>query len=173
VSRLTSLLLTVAFVSPAFAQADRDREHQIIIKEVRHELVMLPRISVFDNISYSLSGYTVTLSGQVTQPYKKDDAGNAVKGIEGVQKIDNRIEVLPLSPNDDRLRQRLYQAIYGFTTLNKYALPVIKPIRIIVKNGHVALEGVVDNQSDKNVAGIRANGVSGVFSVENNLQVAK
>ncbi len=171
--RFATLFVALLFISPVFAQADQDREHQVITKEVRHELIMLPRISVFDNITYTVSGNTVTLAGEVTQPYKKDDAGNAVKGIEGVQKIDNQIEVLPLSPNDDRLRLRLYQAIYGFPSMNKYALPVINPIRIIVKNGHVTLEGAVDNQADKNVAALRANGVGGVFSVENNLQVAR
>lgn len=171
--RFATLFLALLFVAPAFTQADQDHDRQVITKEVRHELLMLPRISVFDNITYTVSGNTVTLSGQVTQPYKKDDAGNAVKEIEGVQKVDNQIEVLPPSPNDDRLRLRLYQAIYGFSSLNKYALPVIKPIRIIVKNGRATLEGVVDNTADKNVAGIRANGVSGVFSVENNLQVVK
>ena len=173
--RLRSIFAIVVFMSGAFPQGERtlDREHQIIMKEVRHELLMLPRIDVFDNIAYRLDGNSVILSGQVTQPYKKDDAGNAVKGIEGVQKIDNRIEVLPLSPSDDRLRLRLYRAIYGFDALSKYAVTVIKPIRIIVKNGRVTLDGVVDSEADKNLAGIRANGVSGVFSVTNNLQIEK
>jgi hyperosmotically inducible protein len=96
-----------------------------------------------------------------------------VKGIEGVEKVDNQIEVLPLSPNDDRLRLSLYRAIYGFAPLSRYALPVLKPIRIIVKNGNVTLEGVVDNQADKSLATIRANGVHGVFSVTNNLRVGE
>jgi osmotically-inducible protein OsmY len=74
---------------------------------------------------------------------------------------------------DDRLRQRLFRAIYGYPALQRYALGVQKPIRIIVKNGHVTLEGVVDSAADKNLAGIRANGVSGIFSVDNNLQVSK
>ena len=96
-----------------------------------------------------------------------------MKQIEGVENVDNQIEVLPLSTMDDGLRLRLYRAIYGFPSLEKYAMPVIKPIRIIVKNGHVTLEGVVDNQADKDLAGLRANGVSGVFSVTNNLVVVK
>jgi hyperosmotically inducible protein len=74
---------------------------------------------------------------------------------------------------DDELRLRLYRAIYGYPALEKYAMPVVKPIRIIVKNGHVSLEGVVDSEADKNLAGMRANGVSGVFSVTNNLVVSK
>ena len=96
-----------------------------------------------------------------------------MKSIDGVERVDNQIEVLPLSSHDDRLRLSLYRSIYGYTSLNRYALPVIKPIRIIVKNGHVTLEGVVDNQADKNVANIRANGVHGVFSVTNNLRAGE
>jgi len=103
----------------------------------------------------------------------KSDAENSVKKIEGVEKVDNQIEVLPVSPMDDGLRRRLYRAIYGYPQMQKYAMPTLQPIRIIVKGGHVTLEGVVDNQADKNVAGIRANGVSGVFSVTNNLAVVK
>src|SRR6266849_5934420 len=144
-----------------------------IQKEVRHELLMLPYLGVFDNLAYRVDGYNVTLSGQVTRPVLKSDAGNAVKGIEGVEKVDNQIEVLPTSPMDDELRLKLYRAIYGYGPLEKYSLGVQKPIRIIVKNGHVTLEGVADNEGDKNLAGIRANGVSGVFSVTNNLAVAK
>ena len=134
---------------------------------------MLPYLDVFDNLAYKVDGYNVTLYGQVTNPTLKSDAEKAVKGIEGVEKVDNQIEVLPTSPSDDRLRVRLYRAIYGYEPLQRYAMPVIKPIRIIVKNGHVTLEGVVDNEADKNLAGIRANGVSGIFSVTNNLVVAK
>src|SRR6266478_7342302 len=142
-----------------------------ITKEVRHELLMLPYFSVFDNLSYKVDGYNVTLMGQVTRPTLKSDAENVVKKIEGVEHVDNQIEVLPLSPMDDRLRLRLYRAIYGYGPMQKYALGVQKPIRIIVKNGHVTLEGVVDSEADKNLAGIRANGVSGIFSVTNNLAV--
>jgi len=120
-----------------------------------------------------VDGYNVTLYGSVTRPTLKSDAEKVVKGIEGVEKVDNQIEVLPPSPMDDQLRLRLYRAIYGYPSLERYAMPVNKPIRIIVKGGHVKLEGVVDSEADKNVAGIRANSVSGIFSVENNLQVAK
>jgi hyperosmotically inducible protein len=150
-----------------------ERAVERIQKEVRHELLMLPYLDVFDNIAYKVDGYNVTLTGQVTRPTLKSDAENVVKQIEGVEKVDNQIEVLPPSPMDDRLRLRLYRAIYGYAPLQKYALGVIKPIRIIVKNGRVTLEGVVDNEADKNTAGIRANGVSGVFQVTNNLRVEK
>lgn len=144
-----------------------------IVKEVRHELLMLPYFGVFDYIAYKVDGSTVTLLGQVVRPVLKSDAENAVKHIEGVEKVDNQIEVLPPSSMDDGLRMQLFRAIYGDPALQKYELGVQKPIRIIVKNGRVTLEGVVDNETDKNLAGLRANGVPGIFSVTNNLQVVK
>jgi hyperosmotically inducible periplasmic protein len=172
----TFLAMLAASIVPLRAQTPSEaaaRAQERIIREVRHELVMLPYFSVFDNISYKVEGSNVTLMGQVTQPVLKSDAGNVVKRIEGVEKVDNQIEVLPVSQMDDRLRERLFRAIYGYAPLRKYELGTIKPIRIIVKNGHVTLEGVVDNETDKNLAYIRANGVHGVFSVTNNLVVAK
>jgi hyperosmotically inducible periplasmic protein len=167
-----SLLAATAILT--FAQ-DRGeptpRSVERITREVRHELLMLPYFGVFDNIAYKVDGSTVTLLGQVVRPTLKSDAENAVKHIEGVESVDNQIEVLPPSPMDNGLRRRLFHAIYGYPALEKYALGVQKPIRIIVKNGRVTLEGVVDNDQDKNLAGLRANGVSGSFSVTNNLQV--
>lgn len=173
--KTSAVLLPLALVVCTFGQANQvsPKAEERIIKEVRHQLLLLPYVSVFDNLAYKVNGYDVTLLGQVTRPVLKSDAGNVVKQIEGVEKVDNQIEVLPTSPMDDQLRRRLYRAIYGFPSLEKYAMPVVKPIRIIVKNGHVSLEGVVDNQADKNTAGIRANSVSGIFSVTNNLQVEK
>jgi hyperosmotically inducible protein len=174
--RLSVVCAILICVSSVFAQRSTgpsERAVQRIQKEVRHELLMLPYFGVFDNIAYKVDGYNVTLLGQVTRPTLKSDAENAVKGIEGVEHVDNQIEVLPPSPMDDRIRTRLYRAIYGYPFLQKYALGVNKPIRIIVKGGRVSLEGVVDNQADKDVAGIRANSVSGIFSVNNNLQVVK
>ncbi len=174
--RLFSLAVAVVLTaSLAFTQENQpsDKAVQRIQKEVRHELLMLPYLGVFDNLAYKVDGYNVTLLGQVTRPTLKSDAENVVKKIEGVEKVDNQIEVLPPSPMDDQLRRRLYRAIYGFASLQRYSLGVQQPIRIIVKNGHVSLEGVVDNEADKNTAGIRAKGVSGVFSVDNNLQIAK
>jgi hyperosmotically inducible protein len=134
---------------------------------------MLPYFGVFDNIAFKVDGSNVTLLGQVVRPSLKSDAENAVKHIEGVDKVDNQIEVLPPSAADDRIRIRLFRSIYQYPSLQKYALGVQKPIRIIVKNGHVSLEGVVDSDADKNLAGMRANGVPGTFSVTNNLQVVK
>ena len=142
------------------------------MKEVRHEILTLPYYGVFDKITYSVSGYQVTLMGQVTNPTLKRDAENVVKRIEGVEKVDNQIELLPPPRMDDGLRLRLYRAIYGNPALEKYAMPVIKPIRIIVKNGNVTLDGVVDIRTDRDLVALRANGVSGVFSVTNRLEVA-
>ncbi|MBZ5671459.1 MAG: BON domain-containing protein [Acidobacteriia bacterium] len=169
---LAILVATSVLSAPAQKEVPA-RAVERIQKEVRHEILMLPYFDVFDNITYTVSGYEVTLMGQVTRPTLKRDAESVVKQIEGVEKVVNQIEVLPASPMDDGLRLRLYRAIYGSPGLEKYGMPVIKPIRIIVKNGHVTLEGVVDSESDKNLANLRANGVSGIFSVTNNLVVAK
>src|SRR5512142_1662447 len=133
-----------------------------ITREVRHELVMLPYYGVFDNLAYRVDGRTVTLLGQVTRPTLKSDAEHAVKDIEGVERVNNEIQVLPLSPMDDRIRMAEYRAIYGQPGLDRYALQAVPPIHIIVNNGRVTLEGVVANQADKDMAGVRANGVNGV-----------
>ena len=176
--RLILLATFFALIATGAAQdAPRDlptaKSQERIIKEVRHELLMLPYFGVFDYIAYKVDGFKVTLIGQVVKPVTKSDAENAVKHVEGVEKVDDQIEVLPPSPMDDGIRRRLFRAIYGYPALERYALGVQKPIRIIVKGGHVTLEGVVDSDGDKNIAGIRANGVSNVFSVTNNLQVVK
>jgi hyperosmotically inducible periplasmic protein len=166
-------ILTGTSVSQDARQEPSARAQERIVKQVRHELLMLPYLGVFDNLAYRVDGYNVTLLGQVVRPTLKSDAERAVKHIEGVEQVDNQIEILPTSMMDDRLRQQLFRAIYRYPPLQKYAIVPQKPIRIIVKNGHVSLEGVVDNDGDKNFASIRANGVSGVFSVDNNLQVVK
>jgi len=142
-----------------------------ITREVRHELVMLPYYGVFDNLAYRVDGNTVTLLGQVTRPTLKSDAEHVVKDIEGVERVNNQIEVLPLSPMDDRIRMAEYRAIYSAPGLDRYAMQAVPPIHIIVNNGKVTLEGVVANEGDKNMANVRANVVSGVFSVTNNLRV--
>ncbi|MBI3281854.1 MAG: BON domain-containing protein [Acidobacteria bacterium] len=150
-----------------------ERARAGMVQEIRHELVMLPWYGVFDNLAYRVDGGRVTLVGQVTRPTLKSSAERVVRDIEGVEQVINQIEVLPLSPNDDRIRLATYRAIYGHSALNRYALQAIPPIHILVKNGNVTLEGVVANESDKNIANIQANGVSGVFSVTNNLRVEK
>ena len=143
-----------------------------IVKEVHHELVMLPFYGVFDNLLYNVSpDGTVTLLGEASRPTLKSDAERAVREIEGVERVDNQIKVLPVSPNDDRIRRATYRKIYGHSVLSQYQLRAVPPIHIIVENGHVTLEGVVARQMEKQVAGMQANSVSGVFSVENNLRV--
>jgi osmotically-inducible protein OsmY len=148
------------------------RAQERIIREVRHNLLMLPDYGgAFDHIAFKLNGYDVTLLGQVIHATLKDDAERAVKHIEGVERIQNRIEILPPSPGDDRLRLALFRAIYGYGPLQHYGVGSNRPIHILVSGGHITLEGIVSNQADKNIAGIRANGVPGAFSVTNNLQV--
>jgi len=177
--RISSLLLSALMLATLCVAQDADRgqpsakSEERITREVRHELLMLPYFGVFDYIAYKVEGDTVTLLGQVVRPTLKSDAENSIKHIEGVEKVNNQIEVLPPSPMDDRLRTRLFRAIYQYPALQKYELGVQKPIRIIVKAGKVSLEGVVDSDADRNLVGLRANGVSGVFSVTNNLQVVK
>jgi hyperosmotically inducible periplasmic protein len=142
-----------------------------ITREVRHELVMLPYYGVFDNLAYRVNGGNVSLYGQVTRPTLKSDAENVVKGIEGVTRVDNQIEVLPVSSMDDGIRLSMYRTIFGKPGLDRYAMQAVPPIHIIVDNGKVTLEGVVATEGDKNQAGIYANTVGGVFSVTNNLRV--
>ncbi len=141
-------------------------------KEAHHELVMLPFYGVFDNLLYKVSpDGTLTLLGEVTRPTLKDDAERAMKEIEGVERVDNQIKVLPVSPNDDRIRRATYRRIYGNSVLSQYQLRAVPPIHIVVNNGRVTLEGVVARPMEKQVAEIQANSVSGVFSVANNLRV--
>jgi hyperosmotically inducible protein len=178
-----ALLVAVLLLLPAAFAAKSDKAHNDafmpgsvdegqIAKQVRHQLLTLPYYGVFDDLAFRVDGSTVTLLGQVVNPVLKDDAGRSVKKIEGVTSVNNQIEVLPLSPMDDQIRRAEYRAIYGDPELStRYGFRALPSIHIIVKNGHVTLEGVVANQMDKNVVGIRANGVPGVFSVENSLQV--
>ncbi len=169
---LTAILAaTMAGMAYPATEPASEKDQARIAKEVRHEILMLPYFDVFDNITFRVDGYNITLIGQVTRPTLKSDAERVIKGIDGVENVNNQIEVLPLSPHDDRLRVALYRTIYGYPALQRYALPVIKPIRIIVKNGNVTLEGVVDSEADKNLVKLRANGVHGAFSVTSNLRV--
>jgi hyperosmotically inducible periplasmic protein len=152
-------------------QRNDKKMHDNLVKEVRHHLLLLPYYSVFDNLLYKVDGDKVTLMGQVVRPTLKSDAENVVKEIEGVSAVNNEIQVLPVSPMDDQLRRAVYRAIYGDTVLSRYGMSALPSIHIIVNNGQVTLEGVVDSESDKNLANIRANGVPNVFSVTNNLVV--
>ena len=140
-------------------------------EQIRKQLVTLPYYGVFDNLEYKLDGATVTLLGQVVRPSTRSDAGARIKRIPGVERVINNIKVLPLSSMDAALRRQLYRAVFGFAGLSRYSMGTNPSIHLIVDNGHVTLEGVVDNQSDSNMAYLRANGVPGVFSVTNNLRV--
>ena len=177
----TAILLVTPLVAAPFAgaaknvnakiQRDEPKMRQNLTKEIRHQLVLLPYYSVFDNLAYRLEGDKVILDGQVVRPTLKSDAEAAVKSIEGVSTVVNNIEVLPLSPMDDQIRRAVYRAIYGDTALFRYGTSAVPSIHIIVKNGSVTLEGVTDNEADKNLANLRANGVPNVFAVKNNLRV--
>lgn len=169
---ITGSLLVLTMAASASTTSSKNSP-QPINEQIRKELVTLPFYNVFDNLAFSVNGDEVTLYGQVTRPTLRSSAENVVRRLAGVNKVNNRIEVLPLSPFDDRLRLAVFRAIYSQSALNRYALGAIPGIHIIVKNGNVTLEGVVANEMDRNIANIRANGVSGVFSVENNLQVAR
>jgi hyperosmotically inducible protein len=133
---------------------------------------MLPYYGVFDDLAFRVDGDKVTLLGAVTRPTLKSDAANVVKRVEGVTQVDNQVEMLPLSSMDDQIRIAEYRAIYGDPTLStRYGFRAVPSIHIIVKNGNVTLEGVVANQSDKDLINVRANGVPNVFKVTNDLQV--
>jgi hyperosmotically inducible periplasmic protein len=166
---LEMAVMATALASPSLLLAGQGP--RTLEEQVRHELVMLPYYGVFDALSFQVDGNTVTLMGEVTRPVLKSDAENVVKRISGVASVDNKIEVLPLSGFDDRIRLAELRAVYGNSALFRYYPGAIPAIRIIVENGHVTLEGAVASQMDKNIAGIVANGVAGVFSVTNNLQV--
>ena len=156
------------------AQSDRGLSQKALdrlYREVRHELVMLPNLSLWDNLAYKIDGRKVTLLGQVRTASLKSEAEKAVKSIEGVEEVDNQIEVLPPSPNDDRIRRAVARAIFDAPGLFPYAVQSIPPIHIIVKGGNVTLEGVVNNTADRNMAEIKTKQVPGVFSVTNHLQV--
>lgn len=182
--KATMIALAAALLTPVFALAQNNDHHHDdafipgspnegrVTQEVRHRLVMLPYYTIFDDLGYRVNGSTVTLEGAVTNPVLKSDAENVVKRIEGVTNVVNNIEVLPLSPNDWRVRKAVARAMYGDPQIgDRYGNRALPSIHILVKNGNVTLEGVVANTFDKNLINIRANGVSGVFHVTNNLEV--
>ena len=168
---VAAALLLAPFASATISTAQKKDGLTRMEQEVRHELVMLPWLGVFDNLEFQVNGDEVVLTGQVTRPTLKSDAERIVARIEGVTKVVNNVEVLPLSPNDDRIRRAAYRTIYGFGPLSRYNWGPAPSIRIIVKNGNLTLAGVVANQADSNMASLRANGVQGVFSVDNHLRI--
>ncbi len=158
---------------PALQASSGSSKFVPLPEKVRHALVTLPYQCLFYDLSFRVDGGTVSLFGQVTQPFKKSDAENAVKRIEGVTQVNNQIEVLPLSPMDEQLRARLYRAVFRDPSLQRYAMGVLPSIHIIVKNGNVKLTGIVSSEMDRTLAYMRANGVFGAFSVTNDLHVEK
>jgi hyperosmotically inducible protein len=164
--------LNSAVLSEAQSKRDMDAIHARLEQKVRHELIMLSNYSLFDILVFEVAGLdTVVLSGQVTRPILKSEAESAVLRLEGVGKVVNKIEVLPLSPNDERLRIAAYRAIISKPGLDKYGLRAVPPIHIIVKDGTITLIGNVGSHADKDLAGIAAREVPGAFSVTNNLKV--
>jgi hyperosmotically inducible protein len=160
-------------VSSASAGTATSPNISAIPNQVQHNLAMLPWYGVFDHLDYQVNGTEVILSGQVISEHAttKDDAGKFVKSIAGVTKVVNNIEVLPPSVFDNQIRRAEFRTVFSQSDLGRYTMGAIPQVHIIVKNGHVSLEGVVMNQMDKNIAGIVANSVPGVFSVENNLRI--
>ena len=172
----TILVVSMGFtlgVSGARAGHNTTPNVSAIPDQVQHNLAMLPWYGVFDHLDYQVNGTEVILSGQVISEHAttKDDAGKFVRSIPGVTKVVNNIEVLPPSPFDNQIRRAEYRTVFSQADLGRYTMGAIPQVHIIVKNGHVSLEGVVMNQMDKNIAGIVANTVPGVFSVENNLRI--
>mgnify|MGYP001137407151 CR=1 FL=1 len=167
-----SILLALAAVS-LLAASTQNKPEASLAERVRHELVMLPYYNLFDTFSFRIDGSKVTLYGAVTRPTLKSDAENVVRRLSGVTAVDNQIEVLPLSPMDNRIRLAEYRAIYSWPTLWRLATMPNPPVHIIVRNGTVTLEGVVPTKQDSDAVFLRANGVPGVFAVENHLTVEK
>ena len=162
------LVLLMVLGQPLVA---RSQVNPRLVREIRHELRMLPYYGVYDWLEFEIQpDNTVVLRGQVVRPTTKSDAEGRVKDVDGVSKVNNQIEVLPLSPSDDRLRGALYRAIYNFNSpLFRYATQSVPPIHLIVNRGHATLKGVVANKGDAQLAYIRARGVPGLFSVKNEL----
>jgi hyperosmotically inducible protein len=174
---LPIFLLVFAGISMASTHTAKDpigsnKRFSNLADQVRHELVMLPYFGVFDNLGFALEdANTVVLSGQVVRPLLKSEAETAVKRIPNVSKVVNNIEILPISPSDDTIRVRTYRAIYSKSGFEKYAIQADPPIRIIVKNGSITLEGAVGNRIDKTMAYMAARSVPNAFSVTDNLMI--
>jgi hyperosmotically inducible protein len=169
-SKIATVVMLLLVGSMAVS-ARPSSEEQRTMDKVRKQLVTLPYYGVFDNLEYKVDGTTVTLYGQVVKPITRDDAAKRVARIEGIDRVVNNIEVLPLSGFDDSIRVRAYRQIFRTGGLYRYAMGANPSVHIIVKNGHITLEGAVSTQLDSRLANTAANSVSGVFSVTNNLRV--
>lgn len=165
---LTGVVSLSALAKPA-TPAETDKT----ISKIRKELVTMPFYGVFDNLAFKYEDGVVTLYGQVARPTLRKDAERRVEKIAGVEDVVNQIEVLPLSSFDDRIRLAAYRAIYRQPGLDRLAIQAVPPVHIIVKRGHVTLEGVVNNKMDSTLAFQAANSIPGVFSVTNNLRVER
>ncbi|MEP7270710.1 MAG: BON domain-containing protein [Acidobacteriota bacterium] len=172
---LGGLLLAMTTASRTSAgQSDaQTRETKRLVREIRHELLTLPWYGVFDWLEGSVTpDGRVTLRGWVTRPTTRSEAEARMKEIESVLQVNNEIKVLAVSPNDDRLRRAVYAALFNENSpLFRYALGANPSIHIIVENGRVTLKGSVSSESDKNIATIKASGVSGVLDIANDLTV--
>jgi len=169
-------LLTIFIICPAHGSLQptaNQNAQEHLSHEVRSELVTIPQLTIFDHLAFSVDGGTVTLMGYARNAFLRSVAESRVKGIDGVEEVTNEIEVLPASSSDERIRWAVAHAIFNDNRLFRYSMSAVPPIHIIVKSGHVILEGLVSNQTDKDTAGIRARGVPGIFSVQNNLRVEK
>jgi hyperosmotically inducible protein len=163
--------LMIAAAALACVVAARPATAMSLEEQVRHELNMLPYYGVFDAIGYQVDGTAVTLSGAVHYPALADDAVNAVKHIAGISQVKNSIEVLPLSRFDDQLRLAAWREVYSWPGMHNLATMPLPPVRILVKNGNITLEGVVARQADKDALTVRLNTLPNVFSVTNDLVV--
>jgi hyperosmotically inducible periplasmic protein len=162
----------LALTNNATDPAGFSRQSVTLTDKVRHELVMLPFYGVFDDLSFAVEdSNTIILTGQVVRPILKSDAEAVVRRIQGISNVVNHIEVLPVSGFDDVIRLQVYRAIYWRSGFEKYAIQTNSPIKIIVKNGNIKLEGMISNQMDKTIAGMAARLVPGAFSVINNLKI--
>jgi hyperosmotically inducible protein len=170
---ILALITSIAAITPVGANPNNTVNNANTIRKIRKELVTLPFYGLFDNLAFNYEEGVVTLYGQVSRPTLKKDAARVVERLAGVDQVINRIEVLPLSNFDDRIRIAVYRAIYRQPGLDRLSLQAVPPIHIIVKNGNVTLEGVAANKGDAARAFIAANGVSGVFSVKSNLRIEK
>ena len=193
--RSAASVFMAVLAAAATAQQPAAEVSQRRAEQIRKQIVTLPNYGVFDYITFRIDGGSVTLGGFASRPTLKSAAENVVKNVEGVEAVENTVEVLPVSRADDDVRAATYKAIYGHASLSRYdhnrGTPPLgarqkavfgiskdpplgaHPIHIVVKNGNVRLEGVVDTEGDKNIATAQARSVSGVFSVTNNLQVHK
>ena len=188
-------ILALALSTAAVAQTPATNEQAVIrmARSIQREILTLPEYGVFDSLRFSFKGDAVVLRGQASRPILKQSAETVTRRVEGVAKVENQIEVLPLSPNDDRIRLQTYVAIYGHPALSRFnpnrGTPLFMsrmsamsgitndppmgnhPVHIIVKNGQVTLEGMLPNTGDRTIAELQANGVFGAFSVTNNIEV--